>query len=245
MYTSLYNAPINTPLVLLQVENLFLSKSLQRLGLFEGSRLMRRDEEITFHPLRIRGPKGDVVVPAGMAGKVVVHLDSGERFPMVEMEPDTHGHIEAMTCGMGAVKGLAKLGLKEGSEVTCIRKLPHMDYLTVIDRKERTRLSEGEAAKIWGRSNGDKMQFFFSRQGRPFVVEEILGGPKSTEYIHTHGVAPGKTLILESIEHARELHWPKSGAAEIIISTSAGLRLYLKKSEAKQIVVRAAGPRSA
>ena len=241
MYTSLLNAPVNMPLVLLHVENLFLSKSLQQLGLFEGSRLMRHDEEITFHPVRIRGPKGDVVVPAGMAGKVVVHLDSGKRSPMVEMEPHTHGHIEAMTCGMGAVKALAKLGMEEGSDVTCIRKLPHMDYLTVIDRKERTRLSEGEAAKIWGRSNGDKMQFFFSRKGRPFVVEEILGGPKSTEHLHTHGVTPGKTLILETIEHARELHWPSSGAAEIIITTSDGLRLYLKKSEAKQILVRAAG----
>ena len=244
MYTSLFNAPVNTPLVLLQVGDVLLLRSLQRLGLFEGSRLMRRDEEITFHPVRIRGPKGDVVVPAGMAGKVVVHLDSGDRSPMVEMEPDTHGHIEAMTCGMGAIKGLAKLGLKEGSDVTCIRKLPHMDYLTVIDRKERTRLSEGEAAKIWGKSNSDKMQFFFSRQGRPFVVEEIFGGPKSTEHLHTHGITPGKTLILETIEHARELHWPSSGAAEIIITTSDGLRLYLKTSEAKQIVVRVVGPQS-
>jgi Fe2+ transport system protein FeoA len=239
MYASLLDAPVNTELTLLQVTNPDLERRLQRLGLFAGGSLTRLDEEIAYHPARVRGSKGDVVVPAGLAIRIFIHLNSGERKPLAEMTRREKGHIETLACGRGCNQALARLGLREEGEVTFIRPLPHMDYTTLIDRKERTRLSEGEAARIWGRHpGGEPGQFYFARQHSDYLVEEIIGGRSINAHLHTHGVYPGCSLQLESIEQARELHRPAT--AVIAISSPGGLRLYLPEAQAGQITVRSA-----
>jgi len=239
MYTSLIDAPVNTDLILLEVKRPQLATWLYRLGLFAGSHLRRHDEEFNYHPVRVRGSRGDVVVPAGLAIKIFVHVDSGERKPLVEMQRKEHGHIESISCGKGCGQGLEHLGLAEETEVVCIRNLPHMDYVTVINGGERTRLSEGEAARIWG-SNPDSQatQFYFARKDIPFLVVEIIGGRKAQEHLETHGIRLGCTLRLEAIEQAQDLHAP--GVAPITISSPGGLRLYLNPSQAEQILVKSA-----
>ncbi len=237
MTIALNDAPVNTELTLLQVSSASLAAWLQRLGLFVGSTLMRHNEEMIYHPVRVTALHGDVVVPAGLASKVLVHLDEGDRLPLVEMTRGTTGHIETMTCGMGCVQALSKLGLKEEVKVTCVRQLPHMDYLTIIDRRARTRITEGEAAHIWGRVEGEKpTQFYFTRQGQPFEVLDVIGGQRAKKHLNTHGITPGKELILETIEQANELHKPSRRA--VIITSPGGLRLYLDESQARQVVVK-------
>ena len=237
---TLNNAPVNTELILLQVLSTSLTEWMHRLGLFAGSILIRHDEEILCHPVRITASQGDVIVPAGLASKVLVHLDDGERrLPMVEMKRGTMGHVEAITSGMACVQALSMLGLKEKDKVTCVRRLPHMDYLTIIDRKERTRITEGEAAHIWGKVEGEKpTQFYFTRQGKTFTVQAIIGGQKAKKHLQTHGIEPGRRLVLETIEQAKELHAP--GSQAVIITSPGGLRLYLNKKQAEQIIVKSA-----
>ncbi|MBM9538700.1 FeoA family protein [Desulfobulbus alkaliphilus] len=237
MSCSLLDAPIHTELILIQVTEPALARWLQRLGLFVGSQLIRHDEEINFHPVRVRASRGDVVVPAGLAVRVFVHLDSGERKPLVEMARNETGHIETMSCGPGCVQALARLGIKEDTDITFIRSLPHMDYITVIDRLERTRLTEGEAARIWGESgDNEASQFYFAKRHRPFTVLEIIGGRKISAHLRTHGVRPGSELVLETIEQAKEAHTP--GMEAITISSQGGLRLYLNPAQAARILVR-------
>lgn len=237
MYSSLVDAPVNKELVILQITQPGLASWLHRLGLFVGSQIIRNDDEIQYHPVRVRGLKGDVVVPAGLGIKVFVHLENGEKKPLTEMTKKDVGHIETIVGGKGATNALELLGIKEDIDIAFIRDLPHMDYITVIDKKERTRLSEGEAAKIWGAVSGDELgQFYFSKRDRDFIAHEILGGRKIKEHLSTHGVKPGTVLRLEKIEQAQELHKPKTG--QLPVSSLEGLRLYLNQSQASKIIVR-------
>ena len=241
MYSSLLDAPVHTDLTLLNVTHPGLARWLQRLGLYTGSHLMRHDEEVNYFPVRVRTSRGDVVVPAGLGIRVFVHVDSGERKPLVEMERKEQGHVETMSCGRGCIQALAHLGLSEEAKVTFVRALPHMDYVTVIDRRERSRLTEGEAARLWGKGADDvERQFYFATRNQPFELMEIIGGRKVKEHLHTHGIRPGCNLVLESIEQTQELHKP--GVEPVTISSQSGLRLYLNRTQAGQVIVRSHFP---
>jgi Fe2+ transport system protein FeoA len=159
------------------------------------------------------------------------------------MSRKEQGHIETMSCGRGCINALTRLGIRENTDIVFIRPLPHMDYITVIDGRERTRLSEGEAARIWGKCKGiaetektEETQFYFARRRKIFSVTEIIGGKTIGEYLKTHGVQPGSTLMLEKIEQTQELH--KAGVKPVTITSGAGLRLHLDQAQAKQIIVK-------
>lgn len=237
MYSSLIDAPVNTELTILSITRPSLERWLQRLGLFKGAHLFRHAGDFHFHPVRVRGAKGDVILPAGLAMKIFVHLDSGEKIPLTEMERNARGHMEIHSGGKFVRQSLERLGLAEEGDLTFIRSLPHMDYIAVIDRKERTRLSEGEAARIWGRSaGGEETQFYFAKKGVRFAVEEIMGGPRTQRHLETHGIAQGRELLLESIEQAQTLHEPRS--QPVTVSSPGGLRLYLTPEKAGAVIVR-------
>ncbi len=238
MYTSLLDAPVNTDLVVLEVTSPQLYTWLQRMGVFVGGHLMRNEEEINYHPVRVRGDKGEVVVPAGLGIKIFIHTGDDVKKPLVEMKKHEVGHVESMSCGKGCINALRHLGFEDNTEVTFIRALPHMDYVTIIDRRDRTRLSEGEAARIWGQCEGEKpTQFYFARRNKPFSVKEIIGGKKITKHLVTHGVHAGSEIILESIEQVQETHNPET--THITVSSPGGLRLYLNPVQAGKIIVKA------
>lgn len=243
MYSALIDAPIHTDLTLLEITSPELASWLKRLGLFVGSTIIRHDEEVNYHPVRVRGTKGDVVVPAGLGLKVIVHSETGERKPLVEMMRKEKGHIETMSCGRGCIRALSHLGIEEDSDVFFIRSLPHMDYVTLINKRVRTRISEGEASRLWGKCEGEEeTQFYFATKNKPFLVQEIIGGRKVHEHLKTHGIESGVSLVLEQIEQTRELHTP--GVTPITISSHGGLRLYLNPNQAGRIIVKSAARNS-
>lgn len=238
MLTSLLEARPHTGLILHAVSDGELEAWLERLGLAAGSRLMRHSEEAIYHPVRVRGERGDVVVPAGLGIEIFVHDETRDtRKPLVEMARGEKAHIEAMVCDRPSEEGLRRFGLAVGRNIECIRPLPHMDYVTRIGSTHRTRLSEGEAARILGKHEGGReMQFYFASRNTAFRVTGILGNPETTAHLATHGVERGGVLMLEVIEQARELHTPT--VAPVTISSQGGLRLYLTPEQARRIVVQ-------
>ena len=236
MPTSLLDAKPQTRLILHAVQDLSLAIWLKRLGLAIGSPLLRHAEEAAYHPVRIRTTEGDVVVPAGMAMKIFVHDDNDMRKPLVEMARGEKAHIEAMACGRQCSQGLERFGLALNREIECIRPLPHMDYITRTAAGQRTRLSEGEAARIIGRHpEGEEIQFYFAARNKEFIVTDLLGGRGSKEHLASHGVQEGSGLQLEGIVQAAELHKPV--LTPVTISSEAGLRLYLTPAQAGSIMV--------
>jgi len=241
MYSSLLDAPVNTELVILQVTNPVLEKWLKRMGLFSGARIMRHDEDFNFHSVRVRGANGDVVIPAGMVMKLYIHLVSGEKIPLGQMEKGEEGHVEMHSGGRFVEKALHRLGLPEDGNIKFIRSLPHMDYLVLINHRERTRLSEGEAARIWGNyPERDSTQFYFAQKGLDFEVTEVMGGPRGIKHLGTHGAKVGATLTLESLEQAHSLMGHGVENTPVAISSPGGLRLFLSPEKAGAIIVRAA-----
>ncbi len=243
IYTPLIDAPVNSKLELIKISGKSLRQWLHHLGLFKGSTILRHGEELQYHPVRVRGISGDVVVPAGFAIKTIVHLDgSDKRCPLTEMPKKSSGHIETISGGPGVRDGLKKLGLMEEQAIYFIRTLPHMDYVTVINSRQRTRLSEGEAAKIWGkytaREDKSEGQFYFSRKGEEFIVETLLGGQRSKAHLASHGVREGDRLYMETVERTQEVHSPI--ASPVVISGSGGLRFYLAPEQAAKIMVKVA-----
>jgi len=242
MYSTLTDAPVNAELVLLQVTRPGLAAWLQRLGLFPGGSMFKLAEEIHYHPVRVRGIRGDIVIPAAIAIKVFVHVDSGQRKPLVEMAAKEHGHVEAIACGSVCTTALRHLGVTMDCELSMIHALPHMDYITVIDRRDRTRLSEGEAASIWGMNeDGGAGQFYFARRNTPFRVEEVIGGRNIADHLRIHGVFPGCTLQLEAIAQAQSMSMHRPGRPHITVASPGGLRFYVSSGQAEEIIVKALG----
>ena len=116
-----------------------------------------------------------------------------------------------------------------------------MDYQVLINRRERTRLSEGETGRIWGQYPGQKSsQFYFAKKDLDFEVTEVMGGPRGVKHLETHGVTAGVKLTIESIDQAQSLqgHGPES--TPVTISSPGGLRLFLTPEKAGAVIVRTA-----
>ncbi|WP_320006951.1 FeoA family protein [Maridesulfovibrio sp.] len=234
MPLTLDKAPVEKPLVLLEIRNESLKTRFERMGLHIGAELEVMSEDSVQHPVRVRGPQGEVLLAAGMATKVIVHHDDGHKTPVFEMNPGEKGHIEGLISGSHLEKSLKILGISEGDNIELIRCLPPMEYKTVVDGK-RTSLTEGMAAKLWGNCDKRPCQLATCGKGRPFEVENILGGPRAAESICSIGIKPGAKITLETVEPARSIGM--NHGARIIIMTKEGLRLHLRQDQAETMVV--------
>lgn len=236
----LVDAPFDTPLMIHKVTNSNLALRINRMGLFEGSEILRLDREVLVQSVRVRGEKEDAVLGGGAAMKTVVHLDKdGRRLPLSDMQPGDTGHVEGFTSGQGLTDALAFLGIHADGPIRFIRKLPPMEYIAVVESAGRERLTEGMAAKIWGRMGGHKLQFVSARVGEQFTVDRILGGLKSRTMLQNRGISPGKHLVLEGVARAQSLRL--ATANPVVISSREGLRLFLSPEDAIHILVTKAG----
>jgi Fe2+ transport system protein FeoA len=235
MYTPLNNAPIGVPLILDNVTDFHLAEELRHMGIFEGSGLVRLDEEVLLQPLKVRGPRGDVVLGSGMAGKIVVHLEDGRRLPLPEMRTREHGHMEGITGGPELMHALDVLGLRRDDEVMLVRKLPPMEYIAVLEKKQRIHLTEGMAAKIWGTIDKLPMQFVSAQTGKEFHVQDLLGGKNSRQVLHGYGIGIGSILVLEKVAQAQSV--VMNHIHPLIISTHDGLRMFLPENQGRRIYV--------
>ena len=236
MNQTLLEAPFEKSLLLVKVTNISLASRLRHMGIFEGTELTRIDENIKLQPIRVRGCRGDAVIGRGMSSKVIVHLDDGRKLPLAEMLPDETGHIEGLTCGTGLCNALSVLGFKNDERITLVRRLPPMEYITFIEKKGRIRLTESMAAKIWGETETNMIQFNYARKGKKFNVKLILGGQNACKMLRSHDIEPGVVLVLEGVQTAKNFYMSKENP--IIVSTKAGMRLFLEKKDSEQIFVK-------
>jgi Fe2+ transport system protein FeoA len=235
MELPLSEAPFDKPLALSHVKNTELEAMLSHLGLFRGQICFRQSEEVLLHPVRVRATIGEVVLGGGMAMRVIVHLDDGRRMPLTDLSAGQTGHIEGTTCEVKLAESLAVLGLHENDPITYLRQLPHMDYIALVGSKRRERLTEGMAAKIWGRIGDRFLQFVSAGKGQPFIVEKILGGERAFKALEGRGIVPGETIFLEGVAPTQALamtvHEP------VVITTEDGLHLHLRAGQANRIWV--------
>lgn len=237
MSITLSGAPRNVMLSLISVDDDQLRLRLERIGVTSGTQITLMEEEARMQPVRIKGKKGEAVLSAGMAAKVVVHHDDDHKTPVFEMRPGEKGHIEGLTAGSSLERTLAILGFAEGDSLELVRCLPPMDYVTLIDGK-RIRLVEGMASKIFGTVDGNSTQFVLVGRGKSFMVTDILGGRKAAATIANVGIAVGVEIMLERVEQAQSA--PTRCCSNFLVQTAEGLRFFLKKDQADSVVVTSA-----
>jgi Fe2+ transport system protein FeoA len=235
MTISLTQAPFDRPLILSDIIDSELETLLSRLGLVRGHAFSRENEEVLQHPVRVRTISDDVVIGGGMAMRVIVHLEDGRRLPLTDMTTGQCGHIEGSVGSTHLSEAMTILGLQEGKTITYRRQLPSMDYTVLIDKKQRQRIPEGMAAKIWGRIGDRHLQFVSAGKDQPFRIEKILGARRSMEALAEKGILPGRIITLEAVAPAQiitmAVHNP------VVITTDDGLHLHLSAGQAEQILV--------
>ncbi|MDY0163502.1 hypothetical protein [Desulfobotulus sp.] len=234
MLFTLDQAPLDTPLILSEVTDALLSDRLARMGVYPGDGLMRLDEEIHLGPVRVQGPKGDVVLAGGMAAKVIVHHDDGHKTPVLEMRPGETGHVEGLVCGSSLAHGLEILGIRENDNLRMLHRVPPMSYHALLESR-MIHLTEGTAAKIWGEVDGSEMQFAITGRGKPFHVKKLLGGSRALAMLEGLSIAAGKILVLDSVTPAQSVGG--GGRTPIVVAMKSGLRLYLRPDQAGRIQV--------
>ena len=232
----LSQAPYDTPLVVEQIRDEQLSRRFTRLGIAQGDVLTRMNEEAHISPVRVRTPKGEVVLASGMAAKVIIHHDDGHKTPAVEMHPGEEGHVEGLVCGSALERGLGILGIHENDRIGMLRRIPPMDYVALKDGSTRTTLTEGMAAKVWGHVRGRETQFAMAGVGEAFTVTALLGGTRAKASLENLGVAPGVVLTLESVRPA--LGAGRAAKGQTVLRMASGLRLYLRFDLETCILVR-------
>lgn len=235
MTVSLIESPAGRPLVLKAFTDPFLAVRLGRMGLYEGSEIERLDQEVFVQPVRIKGPAGEAVLGGGMAMQVVIHLDDGRKLPLAEMKTGETGHMEGVTGGPALSDTLAVLGLASGNRVRFLRHLPPMTYITRLARGVRVHLTEGLAAKIWGRSEEESMQFICAPTGKHFEVLQILGGERARQMIYSRRITPKTVLVLEKVAPAQSLRTESRNP--VVIASREGLRLFLSQEDGRRIMV--------
>ena len=239
MIISLSEAPFGKLLLVAEVSNERLARELDKIGIREGQELIRlEDDARALQPVRLRGPQGEVILSANMASGLVVHLDSGQIVPLLEMDSGDKGHLEGVTCvpDSGMTETYHVLGLHENDSVEFVHKQPSMEYTALVDKKKRVNLPGGMAAKLWGESLGHKLQFAMTGAGKDFRLEKILGGRSAQERIGGMGLKPGDTLVLEDVRPAQTVRLAVRDP--IAVSTPENLRFWLPPQAANLLMVK-------
>ncbi|WP_320170489.1 ferrous iron transport protein A [Maridesulfovibrio sp.] len=235
MYSNLTHAPSGISLLISRVTDEELEMNLGRMGLFIGDEITRLDEDVALQTVRVRGPKGEVVLGGGMGGKVVAHLDDGRMVPLLEMQPGEKGHVECVTAGGPLREGMEALGIRDDDPIELVRILPPMEFTALIKGRGRVRMAEGMAAKILGHIGEMECQFANAATGADFVVDKIIGGRRAKRAISSLQIEPGIIMRLESVEKASSFHLACKDRC--VISSSEGLRIFLRHDQADSIVV--------
>lgn len=228
-------APLGVALTVGKISDPGFAARMSRLGVFEGSTLTRLNEEITIDPVKVDGPKGNVVLSAWLAAKVVLHRDDDKRLPLLECKPGDSGHVEGLTGHDAVETSLGRLGVVENDRLTLVRRLPPMLYHAVVDGKHRVQLSTGLACKVLGQTPTGERQFSSVGVGEPFTVESILAGEDAAGTLAGMHIHPGVKLELTSVGSSQcvgsKAHHP------IVCVTMDGLRLYFQQGDAARLLV--------
>lgn len=241
MIQPLSTARPGQPLVISAIAKPSLAAKLARLGLAVGAHVVRLDESVDLAPVKVRCAKGEAVLTGAMAAQVVAHLQDGRMLPLTGLQPRETGHVEGILAD-GPLAGVFRtLGFGDDEDLTLVRKLPPMLYITLVDDHRRVRMDTGQAALLWGCCKGDSpTQFAMAAAGQEFVVQEILGG--SAQRFSGLDIQTGSRLKLERVEPSSHLDLTAGAEATptLVLQSQEGLRLHLSGADAGAITVRPA-----
>ncbi len=212
---------------ILSVKEPELARRLGAYGIFAGtivSKVGRGDIELA--TLKISTEDGTKALSGSLARHLFYKSPSGEKRSIYEQEA---GADFTVVVPKMALKDASMLGIKGGDTIQVIKKLPHMEYITLIGHKTRCRLSEAHAACIIG----DGRQFSFASKNRDFIVDTLLSQETYSQVMAVNGIEKGTVLNLEGIETGKSVHL--DDYPDMVICTVEGLRVFISEKTAEKI----------
>lgn len=204
-----------------------LGRKLGAYGIFAGSLVSKVGRgEIELATLKLAIGETTIALSGSMARHLFYSSPSGEKRSIYEQELNTEFTV---VVPRNYSKDMTKLGIKNGDSVQVIKKLPHMEYITLVGHKTRCRLSEAHAACILG----ENRQFSFASKNRDFTVKELISQDTYSEVMAVNGISKGTVLNLEGIETGKSVHL--DDYPDMVICTAEGLRVFISAATAEKI----------
>ena len=237
---NLNNAPFEQLLRIVAITNESFENEMKRSGLRVGSEC-HKHLSTNIPSLRLKGPKGSVVLGGGLTRKIILNV-SKEQKELAEIKFNDCAEVAEIKGGCWLQKSLEMLGIKVGSKVRLMRRLPPMEYVIRINNQERIKIGEAFAARIIGcHEEGNIQQFSSARVEIDFKVTDIAGGRKFMTFMKSMGISLGEKIVLEGLEHVSELFSDTGDNYEgkrICLKTVKGAaRIHLSNEKAEYVEV--------
>ncbi len=237
---NLSNAPFEQLLRIDAITNETIENELGRAGLRVGSEC-HKHLPTNLPSLRIKGSEGSVVLGGGLTSKVILQVDRDKK-TLGEIRFKDDADVVEVKGGCWLKKSLDMLGIKPGSKVRLMRRLPPMEYVLRINNRDRIKVGEATAARILGsHEEGQVQQFSSARVEMDFEVTGFVGGRKFAAFMKGLGISRKQKIVLEGLEHVSELYSGNnvdSGDELICLKTIKGsARIHLTDKKAKYVEV--------
>lgn len=208
-----------------------LTRKMGGYGIFSGSVVSKVNKgDLELATLKLYTEKGTRTLSGSIARHLCYKSSAGEKRSIYEQEPETEFKVVVPKI---AAADASVVGIKGGSMVQVLKKLPHMEYVALVDQKIRCRLSEAHAACILGECQGEETQFSFAKRGAAFTVSTIVSMDTYSEIMKENGIKEGTVLTLEGIEAGRSVHL--DDYPDMVLCTADGLRVFISSDTAKKI----------
>lgn len=237
MTTLLAANPIHS-LQIVRIANEVLAWRLEACGIFTGGFITKEDPAaFGCKSLKLHSAKGNLVIPGKMAYHIHVATATGALpdFHLAELAEGASATITMIEKEEHALFKLGELGLAENLEVVLLRKLPHMEYRLLIDKRRRMRVTEAIAAGILGKINGTIRQFSFAKRNKSFLITDIAQEAAICNFLKQNGLVPGAEIVLEVIEPGENI--AIDSQQDVVFYPANGAKLSVSKETASQIMV--------
>ncbi|ADD68892.1 hypothetical protein Dacet_2130 [Denitrovibrio acetiphilus DSM 12809] len=210
-----------------------LARKLSVYGITSGILVCKINKgDLDLATLKLSTDKGSRTVSGSLARHLYYKSASGQQRSVYEKEQGEELILEIPEL---IAEEMLKLGIAGGDSVKVLKKLPHMEYVTLVDHRVRCRLSEAHAACILGECEGKEIQFSFARKDARFVVRHIISKDTYANVMEAKGVYEGTVLALEGIEAGRSVHM--DDFPDMVLCTADGLRIFISNATAEKITV--------
>ncbi len=212
---------------ILSIAGVDLERKLGAYGIFSGSVISKVSKgDIELNTLKIITKDGTKALSGSLARHIFYKSPSNEKRSIYE---HAVGEWFPVVVPRIAAPDMNALGIKRGDLIQVVKKLPHMEYIALIDHRVRCRLSEAHAACLIGKGR----QFSFAGKGVGFVVEEIISLDTYSEVMSVNGIHRGTVMVLEGIESGKSVHMDEY--PDMVLCTAEGLRVFIAMSTAEKI----------
>lgn len=213
-----------------------LAQKLASVGLYKGSTLTKLDcDDIKYPTIKVNTKYRVTALAGQLAKHITVKAVKGEPKSLYATAPSSTVIIQSVgECEKNAER-LAMLGIRPKLRIKVVKTLPHMEYVVMVNNKNRVRITEAAASMLIGsiEEKEDELQFSFAPKSVPFTVTDIAAGRRITAFFEGLGIRKNSVLSMEGIEAGKRIDIDPD--TEVVLYTADGLFITMSAKTAALI----------